>query len=373
MSGQSRGAVDLLPWNNLDSLDRQPERNLRACSISAAAIPRCVPSDLSYNDIIRSGVCSSSLCPHGSSKASSSPASSSTEHSSPIEDPSFVFKAEPQHITFTFHRAPPQCPPGVAKRVRHRLDVDGPNTAGLCCKKRRLRGELITSRLSQPYSQPATHILNREGQKQGDKRFVKMASSLEMARRIAHLQTTSFLRFSVMNRLRQRLGLGPPGQHISHGDEDEDDKELGSEENLDTTSKAPWQPQSIQTASRGKYLRPSKDAAAIAGGSRLSKPAALPLPPADLFAARKRTSSRIHPVRSPELRPERAAYYEELDDDGFAYLHSEEDGACDDGGEPESVYSDFGVIFGGDSPASEGDHSYEEYLDELDGISWVTL
>lgn len=174
-----------------------------------------------------------------------------------------------------------------------------------------------------------------------------------------------------MNRLRRRLGLGAPGQHVPDIDDEEED--LAGEGQLDTTAKAPWRPQTIQAAPRGKYLRPSKDANPMAGGSRLSKPAALPLPPADLAATKERTSSRIHPVRSPELRPERTAYYDELDDDGLAYLYSEEEGSGDVSDDPEHVYSDFGVIFGGGSPAPEGDHSYEEYLDELDGISWVTM
>lgn len=174
-----------------------------------------------------------------------------------------------------------------------------------------------------------------------------------------------------MNRLRRRLGLGAPGQHVHNVDTDDEEEEPIDEAKLDTTAKAPWRPQTVQAASRGRYLRPSKDAAAMST-SRLSKPAALPLPPSDVVAARQRTLSRIHPVRSPELRPERAAYYDELDDDGFANLY-EDDGADDASDGPEHVYSDFGAIFGSGTPPADGDPSYEEYLDELDGISWVTM
>jgi hypothetical protein len=37
------------------------------------------------------------------------------------------------------------------------------------------------------------------------------------------------------------------------------------------------------------------------------------------------------------------------------------------------VYSDFSAIFGPGAGAGqeEDEHSYEEYLDELDGISWA--
>lgn len=52
------------------------------------------------------------------------------------------------------------------------------------------------------------------------------------------------------------------------------------------------------------------------------------------------------------------------------------------GDDPECVYVDLGVVFGVGGPArrresggarsgEDDDHSFEEYLDELDGISWV--
>jgi hypothetical protein len=48
------------------------------------------------------------------------------------------------------------------KRLRALHDVDGPGTGSLPCKKRRIRYHLCTSRLSQPYSLPATHIHNAD-------------------------------------------------------------------------------------------------------------------------------------------------------------------------------------------------------------------
>ncbi|KAI1185611.1 hypothetical protein F5B17DRAFT_432388 [Nemania serpens] len=52
--------------------------------------------------------------------------------------------------------------PNLKKRVRLPDDVDGPGTATLPVKKRRLLLRLVTSRLSRPFSLPATHILIRE-------------------------------------------------------------------------------------------------------------------------------------------------------------------------------------------------------------------
>jgi hypothetical protein len=68
---------------------------------------------------------------------------------------------------------------------------------------------------------------------------------------------------------------------------------------------------------------------------------------------------------------------DDSDEDSFAFLHVEDDGSWDTGEEAEQVYSDFGVIFGAGATTTpvEGmtaeEHSYEEYLDELDGIAWV--
>jgi hypothetical protein len=95
------------------------------------------------------------------------------------------------------------------------------------------------------------------------------------------------------------------------------------------------------------------------------------MPASDLAATKERTAPRIHSVPSPELRPDKAIL-EDLEEDSFAFLHPEFDDCGDE--DPEHVYSDFGAIFRSGSPDTQNgdDHSYEEYLDELDGISWVT-
>lgn len=81
------------------------------------------------------------------------------EHSTK-ETFSFTFSAEPT-LKFCFDR--PVTIPTLAshpfKRRRALSDVDGDRNEGR--KKRRLRLHLITSRLSRPFSQPATNIVNR--------------------------------------------------------------------------------------------------------------------------------------------------------------------------------------------------------------------
>jgi hypothetical protein len=51
------------------------------------------------------------------------------------------------------------------KRSRPLADVDGEEYEITRAKKRRLRLDLITSRLSRPYASPSTHIIDRGGSK----------------------------------------------------------------------------------------------------------------------------------------------------------------------------------------------------------------
>ena len=57
--------------------------------------------------------------------------------------------------------------PTLQKRSRALADVDGDHSDTRQRKKRRLRRELITSRLSRPYASPATHIISRNAVKLG--------------------------------------------------------------------------------------------------------------------------------------------------------------------------------------------------------------
>jgi len=73
---------------------------------------------------------------------------------------SFTFSAGPS-LNFSFDRQLPLSVPANRsfKRRRALSDVDGEGNEGR--KKRRLRLNLITSRLSRPFSQPASNIVNR--------------------------------------------------------------------------------------------------------------------------------------------------------------------------------------------------------------------
>lgn len=109
--------------------------------------------------------CSRPPSPGGASAPTVPAASSVLPSCGPQRRHEFTLPDQPADLT----RAAP-------KRRRALHDVDGPHTGSLGCKKRRLRRHLITSRLSRPYSSPATHILNREAAA-GAKRFLKMAAA----------------------------------------------------------------------------------------------------------------------------------------------------------------------------------------------------
>ncbi|KAI9896128.1 hypothetical protein N3K66_009028 [Trichothecium roseum] len=383
------------PWphQRLERIDCDVQTSLS----DTGAVPRYAGDDGSLKAMMRPSVYGAIELSESESTTSSNEDAftSTTGNQSPEAFPAlFTFISLPTRSRpFAFDSRGSSSPPPQQqprKRIRHGLDVDGANTAALACKKRRLRMDLITSRLSQPFSQPATHILNREGQKSGDRRFVKMASKLDMARRVAYLHATSVRRFSVMNRLRRRLGFVMSGQ--GNGVPLHDGLQNGIAQadtgKLDTRGKALWKPENLQASSSlasssslvggvqpgssGQPSQPHQPRHQAPHPLRISKPAALPMPSADLAASKQRTSPRIHTIRSPEHCP-MPSYHEDPEEDSFAFLHVDEDNE-DDG----DVYSDFGVIFGGggggggDSGQAQDDHSYEEYLDELDGISWVS-
>ncbi|KAH6627405.1 hypothetical protein F5144DRAFT_271769 [Chaetomium tenue] len=100
-------------------------------------------------------------------------------------DPSLTFPrlAASKEAVVTFPLAAPASHSGSClKRRRPDTDIDGPGTSSTTYKKRRLLRHLITSRLSQPFSLPATHILNREAVASGDKRFLKLTAIMSARR-----------------------------------------------------------------------------------------------------------------------------------------------------------------------------------------------
>ncbi|KAI1174127.1 hypothetical protein F4777DRAFT_410880 [Nemania sp. FL0916] len=90
-----------------------------------------------------------------------------------------------------------------SKRIRSSDDVDGPGTAPLPCKKRRLLLRLITSRLSRPFSLPATHILIRDSSNAMPvlHRIQQLATTPGGARRAGH-QSALVRKAAILNRVR---------------------------------------------------------------------------------------------------------------------------------------------------------------------------
>ncbi|KAK4167766.1 hypothetical protein QBC43DRAFT_203073 [Cladorrhinum sp. PSN259] len=294
------------------------------------------------------------------------------------------------------HVPPPPRPD--LKRRRPDTDVDGVNTASLSCKKRRLLRYLITSRLSEPFSFPATHILNREGLASGDKRFLKLAAIMS-ARRL-QLQgpyppqpsPSSMLRRHALHnayRLRMYAGgsefgavMGP--RAASPLQQQHQQPTLGMPATM-IGAGARFPPVSGPTAG------PAMPVIAPTAAPRMppmvglqaplpppvSSPTTLLQPPPGPVQPRLRIPSpRLTPVRSPELRVTRPDLrlddLDDLDDDGVAFPTSEHESRYED--EPEDVYADFGLIFGGSaegdmSSDDEGEH-FEDYMDDVDGIPW---
>ena len=82
-----------------------------------------------------------------------------------VKNPLFAFD-----FPFEAHLPPKLCfaevpsappPRRYEKRMRPKADVDGEGSGDIQKKKRRLRLELITSRLSRPYATPTSHIVGR--------------------------------------------------------------------------------------------------------------------------------------------------------------------------------------------------------------------
>ncbi|KAK1507860.1 uncharacterized protein CCOS01_16166 [Colletotrichum costaricense] len=300
--------------------------------------------------------------------------------------PPFVFPPSQEKANFVFSSQPSSF--NRVKRARAESDVDGPYTAGLSCKKRRLRLHLITSRLSQPYSLPATHIINREAGPLGDKRFVKLAAvatSPEVGRQGLLRESSIMLRAAVLNRIRLRvrneatqrgdIGIAVTAANaavLHHG------QQLATGARFVAQSPAHLEHRQQPLPARVVLMRPGISPGTPHPTNALSAQAQRkPSPPWTPQSTRiQPVSPRLNPTRSPVLAPS-STMLDEMEDDGllaFPTSTHECSYAWADDDDLEDVYSDFGAIFGGSAQAGETDDdgsSYEEYLDELDGISWV--
>lgn len=281
------------------------------------------------------------------------------------------------------------------KRRRPDTDVDGFNTAELACKKRRLLRQLVTSRLSQPFSLPATHILNREGAAAGDKRLLKLAAMVAARRQLlgpsqpqAPLPPTPspssvLRRVAAMNRfrLRARADVAERCEVKGAGATETTTSVLlqGPIPAASVDARYPVPPFQLSPpltpAIRLSFQNPLSPLARARTQARASPPGSpAGLRPSEPTGApRLSPSPRLRPLRSPELRTTRPAIsldeVDDLDDESVAFPTSEHESRYGD--EPDDVYADFGVIFGGDGESSddEAEH-YEDYLDEVDGIPW---
>ncbi|KAI1094621.1 hypothetical protein F5B19DRAFT_18851 [Rostrohypoxylon terebratum] len=273
------------------------------------------------------------------------------------------------------------------KRRRALNDVDGPGTGELSCKKRRLRLHLVTSRLSQPFSWPATHILNRES---GDdtpvlSRFLKLAAIGALKK--AGYQSALVRKAAILNRVRISVrhaavlrghtviaGMAARGNILSHG------LQLVTTSNSSTGARYPglapnpydhpippaWRPHTT-TFHPSPPRSTSPDRGGSVSSSERSTPSPTTTPPRSNIVVRTpyiplQADDEQEGVAFPS--PDLETRYADLSDDDM-----------------DDVYADFGVLFGSGAQSSEGssgsgeafsgDHFYEEYLDELDGIRWI--
>ncbi|KAI0845057.1 hypothetical protein F5Y00DRAFT_181470 [Daldinia vernicosa] len=286
------------------------------------------------------------------------------------------------------------------KRGRALHDVDGPGTGSLPCKKRRLRLHLVTSRLSQPYSWPATHILNRES---GDdspvlNRFLKLAA-IGSLKKAGH-QSALIRKAAILNRVRIGVrqaavlrghtviaGMAARGNSLSHG------LQLVTTSNSSTGARFPghapnpydhpippaWRPHttSFHPSSFSSSPLDQEDST----NQKCSPENRSPSPPATCPSPPPRPSVQSNPPDPPRLLPPPPPPQVEDDDVAFPSPDLETRYADFSDDDLDDVYADFGVLFGsgmrspedgsGSSETTSGEHFYEEYLDELDGIRWI--
>ena len=284
-----------------------------------------------------------------------------------------------------------------AKRRRSRLDVDGPNTADLSFKKRRLRFQLVTSRLSQPYSHPATHTpYSRDMETATARRSTNLvpvsAAGCGPQKRNATAQATSFLRFSMMNRMRQRLGLKETGLiNVDGLDAGFAGLDVASRPTVQQKTKqepeekqlASW---TVNTTATGRGCRvtsktlerrhPAKEVALHRSSKAPPHPiqrTAEAVPSLKLAAIDSNNPSPVHATTSSEPRPPRKTY--NLFEDSFAFMHSDGEPFGDLREEPDDVYCDFGVLFSkAQSPCSgTADGLASEAVDDYGGLPWVVM
>ncbi|GAP88914.2 hypothetical protein SAMD00023353_1700190 [Rosellinia necatrix] len=281
-----------------------------------------------------------------------------------------------------------------AKRPRAADDVDGEGTATLSSKKRRLLLRLVTSRLSRPFSLPATHILIRESGRDTTMpalhRIQRLASLGSVRRAITGGggggggAALLVRKAAILNRVRHlaagvvvarghmagaagggvwrpqyAAGFHPRvalGQHQQHQQQSH-------------YCPPPYQQQQNYGVNATTTGGPDTRWASGGGGAHTSSAATTHHP------RQKETPATGFP---PPIADADASDEDEEEEDNTAFpaagFHDRYYAELSDD-DVDDVYADFGVLFGnpggGGSSSPAEEPSYEEYLDELDGIPWV--
>lgn len=306
-----------------------------------------------------------------------------------------LFKSDPQLL-------------GVSKRARPVHDVDGPSTSHLPVKKRRLQHRLVTSRLSRPYSMPATHILNRYASAASEGSPV-LARVLKAAKWWGH-QTAQVRKAAIMNRvrrgIRQAAGargndrmwrfagvhvLGHSLQLVTGGSTGAMFPGRGGGEEPVPRS---WRPHT--TGAPGAF-GPGPGPGSGNGHSDTPGPLSVPLEkqagPNPHASPASLSLEPAAPQAEAAPSPPRTLIMTPLGGDGnldeiAAFPAAELEGRYADlsDDDMDDIYANFEELLGGNgdgvrSPGSdegaggekgEADVFYEEYLDGMDGIAWVS-
>ncbi|KAL5598706.1 hypothetical protein BROUX41_003381 [Berkeleyomyces rouxiae] len=294
----------------------------------------------------------------------------------------FPFPSAPCQTSKT-HLQIPTPKPALAfkphKRSRPASDVDGSHTQDLSLKKRRLAFQFATSRLSPPFSLPASHILNRELALTATTKLLRMLSPEQRLGRARGLgQAVQFRRLVALNWM--RVGLDTRGGWVASQEPVPRARNAAVEgvngstgDRLHQDSIATRKPVVKACPHVATLIAPSPRAVA-ASREELSQPEPL------LQAS--------HPDPEPHKTDDDEVYEISNDDDeDSAFPMASFAGQYAD--DPEEVYSDFGLIFSpgsGHPPlaaAQPGPTAQQVahrmscptedsgYLDEMDGITWT--
>ncbi|KAL1854312.1 hypothetical protein VTK73DRAFT_8800 [Phialemonium thermophilum] len=283
------------------------------------------------------------------------------------------------------------------KRRRPATDVDGPNTASLGCKKRRLRKQLITSKLSRPFSLPATYKLNRESASSG-KQFPTMsaistvwqwhnaaATPSSSRHHQSHPSSSTLLRRAAaincyMRRARTGAALSSSRDEPRSGVGESGTMLHQQRHILGLVAGTPLSlgPATLPSRPTTSDLRnhPHASPPSFLGSTRDGRAQLLnktPLLQQDMPPGRDQmtlpSSDAAVAIFSSRTTP--TGVETDLDENGEAFPASaDDDNPPESSDDPDDIYADFGLIFAPDASDGQSGH-YEDIMDDLDGIPWM--